>query len=184
ANSFEQLRKAGAAARAMLVGAAAQQWKVAPDSIKVKDGSVSHASGKKATFGELARVAATLPVPTDVKLKESKDFVYIGKSLPRKDSRAKSNGTAIFTQDVNLPDMLTAVVAHPPRFAATVKSFDASGVQNLPGLRAVVEIPTGVAVVATSFWSAKKGRDALKIEWDETAAFKRSSADILADYKQ
>jgi isoquinoline 1-oxidoreductase subunit beta len=183
ANSFEQLRKAGAAARAMLVGAAAKRWNVPPESIAVKQGVLTHASGKKATFGELAADAATQPVPTEVKLKDPKDFVYIGKRVPRTDSHAKSNGTAKFTQDVQLPGMLTAVVAHPPRFGGKVVKFNTDEAQKIPGVRYIVELPTGVAVLATTFWSAKKARDALKIEWDESAAFKGSSADIMADYK-
>ena len=184
ANSFEQLRKAGAAARAMLVGAAARQWNVPADSIVVKQGVLTHASGKKATFGQLAAAAGAQPVPGDLKLKDPKDFVYIGKGVPRTDSRAKCNGTAMFTQDVRLPNLLTAVVAHPPRFGAKVAKFDASEAAKVPGVKYVVEVPNGVAVLATSFWQAKKARDALKIEWDESAAFKRSSADIMADYKK
>ncbi len=184
ANSFEQYRQAGAAARAMLVAAAAKQWNVPADSIQVKNGVVFHANGKKATFGQLATAAAKEPVPTTVKLKEAKDFVYIGKHVPRTDSKAKSNGTATFTQDVKLPDMLTAVVAHPPRFGAKVKSFDASSISGFPGVRHVVQVPNGVAVVATSFWAAKKGRDAMKVEWDDTTGITSSSADILADYRK
>ena len=184
ANSFDQYRQAGAAARAMLVAAAAEQWKLPAESIAVRDGVVSHPSGKKATFGALAEAAARQPVPQNPKLKDAKDFVYIGKRVPRTDSKAKSTGTATFTQDINLPDMLTAVVAHPPRFGAKVKGFDAASVQRMPGVRYVVEVPNGVAVVATSFWTAKKGRDALKVEWDETGAIKSSSADILAEYKR
>jgi isoquinoline 1-oxidoreductase beta subunit len=183
ANSFEQLRKAGAAARAMLVGAAAKRWNVPPESIAVKQGVLTHASGKKATFGELAADAATQPVPTEVKLKDPKDFVYIGKRVPRTDSHAKSNGTAKFTQDVQLPGMVTAVVAHPPRFGGKVVKFNTDEAQKIPGVRYIVELPTGVAVLATTFWTAKKSRDLLKIEWDESAAFKGSSADIMADYK-
>jgi isoquinoline 1-oxidoreductase beta subunit len=184
ANSYDQLRTAGATARAMLVSAAASQWKVAPDSITVKQGVVSHPSGKKATFGELAGAAASLPVPTDVKLKDPKDFVLIGKDLPRKDSRAKSTGTAKFTQDVQFPGLLTAVVAHAPRFGATVGKFDADAAKQVPGVRYIVEVPNGVAVVATTFWQAKKARDLLKIDWDESNAFKSSSPDIMADYKK
>ena len=108
ANSFEQYRQAGAAARAMLVAAAAKQWNVPPESVQVKSGVVFHANGKKATFGELASAAAREPVPANVKLKDAKDFVFIGKHVPRTDSKAKSNGTAQFTQDVKLPEMLTA----------------------------------------------------------------------------
>jgi len=184
ANSFDQYRQAGAAARAMLVGAAADRWKVPPESIVVKAGVVSHASGRKATFGELAEAAAKQPVPATVKVKDAKDFVFIGKHVPRTDSRAKSTGTATFTQDFKLPDMLTAVVAHPPRFGAKVKSFDAAGVKDVPGVRYVIEVPNGVAVLAASFWTAKKGRDALKIQWDDGPAFKQSTADILAEYKR
>jgi isoquinoline 1-oxidoreductase beta subunit len=184
ANSFDQYRQAGAAARAMLVSAAAQKWNVAPESISVKGGVVTHAAGKKATFGELADAASKLPVPQNVKLKDAKDYVYIGKSFARPDSKAKSTGTATFTQDVKLPDMLTAVVAHPPKFGARVKSFKAESVQGIPGVRYVVEVPTGVAIVATNFWAAKKARDALAVEWDDSTAFKASSADILAEYKR
>ncbi|HXX86745.1 MAG TPA: xanthine dehydrogenase family protein molybdopterin-binding subunit [Casimicrobiaceae bacterium] len=185
ANSFEQLRKAGAAARAMLVSAAAQQWNVPADSVAVSRGVVSHKpSGRKATFGELAESASKLPVPENVKLKNAKDFVYIGKRVPRTDSRAKTNGTARFTQDVKLPGMLTAVVMHPPRFGAKVKSFDAAKAKAMPRVVDVVQIPSGVAVLAQDFWSAKQARDALTVEWDETDAFKLSSSDILANYRK
>ncbi|MFO1325586.1 MAG: xanthine dehydrogenase family protein molybdopterin-binding subunit [Burkholderiales bacterium] len=184
ANSFEQYRQAGAAARAMLVAAAAEQWKVPADSVQVKAGVVSHASGKRASFGELAAAAGRQPVPTTVKLKDAKDFVFIGKHVPRTDSKAKSNGTARFTQDVKLPDMLTAVVAHPPRFGQNVATFDAASVSGVPGVRYVVEIPTGIAIIATTFWAAKKGRDALKVEWDETSGFKGSSDAMMAEYRK
>jgi len=185
ANSWEQLRKAGAAARAMLVATAAQRWNVPAASITVKDGVVTHAaSNRKATFGELAAAAASQPVPSEIRLKDPKDFVYIGRHVPRVDSKAKSNGTAIFTQDVKLPGMVTAVVAHPPRFGAKVASFDASAVQGIVGVRQVVEIPSGVAVLANNFWSAKTGRDALKVQWDEGAAYKGSSADIIAAFRK
>ena len=184
ANSFEQYRQAGAAARAMLVAAAAKQWKVAPESIAVNNGVLTHSSGKRATFGQLAAAAASMPVPTTVKLKDAKDFTLIGKSAPRKDSRAKSTGTAQFTQDVKLPGMLTALVAHPPRFGARVKSFDSQSVSGMPGVRFVVQVPNGVAVVATSFWAAKKARDALKVEWDDSTAVSFSSADVFDEYRK
>jgi isoquinoline 1-oxidoreductase beta subunit len=183
ANSFEQYREAGAAARAMLVAAAAAQWKVPADSIQVKNGVIFHASGKNASLGEMADAAARQPVPATVKLKDAKDFVFIGKHVPRTDSKAKSNGTARYTQDVKLPDMLTAVVAHAPRFGQRLKSVDSAAVTSVPGVRYVVEIPTGVAVIATTFWAAKKGRDALKLEWDDRG-FKQSSADMMADYRK
>ena len=182
ANSWDQLRQAGATARAMLVAAAAKQWNVPAASIAVAKGIVT--SGKqKATFGQLADAAATMPVPATVKLKDPKDFVLIGKAAPRKDSRAKSNGTAKFTSDVMLDDMVVAVVAHPPRFGAKVKKVDAAALNGLPGIRYVVRISSGVAVVASTFWNAKKGRDALKLEWDESGALGISSATLLAEYK-
>jgi isoquinoline 1-oxidoreductase beta subunit len=184
ANSFEQYRQAGAAARAMLIAAAAKQWNVPANSIQVKNGIVFDASGKKATFGQLAQAAANEPVPEKVKLKDPKDFVFIGKHVPRTDAKAKSDGTAKFTQDVKLPGMLTAVVAHPPRFGAKVKGFDAKAALTVRGVRHVVEVPNGVAVVATSFWAAKKGRDALKVEWDDATGLRQSSAGILAEYRR
>jgi isoquinoline 1-oxidoreductase beta subunit len=184
ANSFMQYRRAGAAARTMLVSAAAAQWKVPASAIVVKNGVVSHPSGRKATFGQLAQAASTQPVPQDVRLKDPKDFVYIGKRFARPDAKAKSTGTATFTQDVKLPGMLTALVLHPPRFDAKVKSFDAASVQGVPGVRFLVEVPNGVAVVATSFWAAKTARDKLTVVWDDSAAIKFSSADILAEYKR
>jgi len=185
ANSFEQLRKAGAAARAMLVSAAAKRWGVPEREITVAKGVVSHQiSGRRATFGELAPAAAKLPVPQDVRLKDPKDFVFIGKDAPRLDSGAKTNGRAMFTQDVKLEGMLTALVAHPPRFGATVKSFDAAKAKAMVGVAEVVAIPSGVAVVAKDFWSAKTARDALTIEWDETSAFRLGSPEILAEYRR
>jgi isoquinoline 1-oxidoreductase beta subunit len=183
ANSWEQLRLAGAAARAMLVAAAAKQWNVPADSIVVRGGTVTGGS-RNATFGQLAGAAAGMPVPATVKLKDPKDFVLIGKSAPRKDARAKSNGSALFTSDVRLPGMLTAVVARPPKFGARVKSLDAKATAAVAGVRYVVEVPSGVAVVAADFWAASKGRDALNIVWDEARAFGASSADILAEYKR
>lgn len=183
ANSWEQMRKAGATARAMLVSAAAQQWNVRATEITVSDGVVKHASSKRSnTFGELAAKAAALPVPSDVKLKDPKDFKLIGKHAPRKDSVDKTTGKARFTQDVHLPGMLTAVVAHPPRFGATVKSFDAAQSKKIKGVVDVVKIPSGVAVLARDTWSAKKGRDALNVEWDESKAFKLGSEEIFAQY--
>jgi isoquinoline 1-oxidoreductase subunit beta len=168
----------------MLVAAAAAQWKVPASAITVKNGVVAHASGKKATFGELADAAAAQPVPTTVKLKDPKDFTFIGKDVAKRtDSKAKSNGTAKFTQDVKLPDMLTAVVAHPPRFGQKLAKFEAASV-TVPGVRYVVEIPNGVAIIATTFWAAKKGRDALKLEWDETTGFRGSTDAMMAEYRQ
>jgi isoquinoline 1-oxidoreductase beta subunit len=185
ANSWEQLRQAGAAGRAMLVSAAAKRWGVPATEIGVRDGVVSHARSKRrATFGELAEAAAKEPVPTSLKLKDPKDFRLIGKTAKRKDSLDKTNGRARFTQDVQLPGMLVAVVAHPPRFGATVESFDASRARAVKGVVDVVQIPQGVAVLATDTWTANKGRDALVVKWDESHAFKLGSDEIFARYKE
>lgn len=183
ANSFEQMRRAGATARAMLVSAAAAQWGVSASSISVSKGRVTHlASKRSASFGELAARAGEMPVPAEVTLKDPKQFLLIGKHVPRKDAHAKSNGTAIYTQDIHLPGMLTAVVAHPPRFGSTVKSFDADAALKISGVVDVVSIGSGVAVLANDFWSAKKGRDALLVKWGEANAFKLDSAEIMAQY--
>jgi isoquinoline 1-oxidoreductase beta subunit len=184
ANSYEQLRKAGAAARAMLVAAAADTWHVPAAEITVANGVVSHKSGRKATFGELAEKASAMPVPADVELKDPKRFRLIGKHVPRKDSQAKTDGTAQFTADVKLPGLLTAVVAHPPVFGAKVASFDASKAKSIKGVVNVVQVPTGVAVLATDFWAARRGRDALVVQWDESGAQKLGSAELMAQYKE
>ena len=185
ANSFEQMRRAGATARAMLVAAAAQRWHVPADTISVRQGMVVHAGTKhKATFGDLAVAAAKLPVPEHVTLKDPKQFIYIGKRFPRKDTSAKINGSAIFTQDIKLPGMLVAVVAHPPLFGAKVKSFDAQRAKAVRGVADVVAIPSGVAVLAPDFWTAKKGRDMLSVDWDESGALRLGTNEILAQFRE
>jgi isoquinoline 1-oxidoreductase subunit beta len=186
ANSYEQMRTAGATARAMLVAAAAEKWQLPASEIRVAGGIVSSGS-RRASFGELAADAANQAVPVDVKLKDPKDFVLIGKPAARTDALAKSNGSAIFTQDVKLPGLLTAVVLHPPRFGAKLKSFDAAAAKQVRGVRQVVAFSTpvtdGVAVLAGDYWSAKKGRDALTAEWDESGAFKLGTAEIMVQYR-
>ena len=184
ANSWEQMRKAGAAARQMLLDAAAKSWQVDAAEIKVEAGVINHAaSGRSARFGEMADAAAAQLVPEEVLLKDPDEFRLIGKRLPRKDSPEKINGSAQFTIDLQLPGLLTAVVAHPPRFRARVRSFDATAAKAVPGVKQVVQIPSGVAVVARDFWSAKRGRESLKIEWDESNAFALSSEQILEQYR-
>ena len=185
ANSWEQLRKAGATARAMLVAAAAQEWGVDAAGLTTDAGVVTDPKGgKRADYGSLAAKAARLPVPENVALKDPKSFKLIGKQSARVDSKSKSMGQAVFTQDVKLPGLLTAVVAHPPRFGGTVKSFDASEAKKIKGVREVVQVPTGVAVLADSFWPAKQGRDLLKVEWDESKAFTQGTAEIAAQYRE
>jgi isoquinoline 1-oxidoreductase beta subunit len=184
ANSYEQMRKAGAAARYMLVAAAAKQWSVPAEEITVQDGVLKHgASSKSASFGEFAEAAAQESVPQEVFLKSPDEFRLIGKTLPRKDSNDKCTGKAIYTQDIKLPGMLTAVVAHPPRFGAIVKAFDATETRKVNGVVNVLQIPTGVAVLAKDFWSALQGRNILKIEWDDSQAFRKSSAQLMDEYK-
>ncbi len=183
-SSWTLLRTAGAAARAMLVDAAAKTWGVPAAEITVSNGIVSHASGKQSGFGPLVAEAAKITPPEAPKLKDPKTFTLVGTNrVRRKDSLVKSNGSARYTQDVTLPDMLVAMVAHAPRFGATVKSFDDSAAKKVAGVFAVHKIATGVAVVANSTWAAKQGRDALKVEWDETKAEKRSSAQMLTAFK-
>ncbi len=184
ANSWEQLRKAGAMARAMLVAAAGREWGVPAAEIGVSNGVLSHArTGRRATFGELASKAAALPPPADVKLKDPKDFKLIGRRLPRLDSKSKTNGSARFTMDVSLPDMLTALIARPPRFGAKVRSFDGSAALQVKGVTDVVEVPAGIAVLARNFWAARKGRQALRIDWDESGAERRGSEELFAAYR-
>jgi isoquinoline 1-oxidoreductase beta subunit len=183
--AWDQSRKAGAAARALFVQAAADAWKVPAGEITVKDGVVTHAaSGKSATFGELITAASQLKAPTDPKLKDPKTFTLIGtERVTRRDSLAKSTGQTRFTQDVYEPEMLTAVVAHSPRFGGKLKSFDATAARKIKGVVDVFAIPTGVAVVADGVYAARKGRDALKLQWDDSKAEMRSSDQILAHYK-
>ncbi|HMN47208.1 MAG TPA: xanthine dehydrogenase family protein molybdopterin-binding subunit, partial [Povalibacter sp.] len=188
-NSFDQLRKAGATARAMLVSAAAQKWKVPANEVTVSQGVVSHAASKRsATFDELAAEAAKVPAPADAKPKDASAYTLIGKPVARVDSRDKSTGRATFTQDIHLPGMLTAAVVHPPRFGAKVKGFDASQAKAVKGVKAVVafetDVRSGVAVLATDFWTAKKARDLVTVEWDETAAYRGSTTELFREYRE
>ena len=184
-NAFTQMRRAGATARAMLINAAAERWQVNPGEISVNRGLIAHrASGRSATFGELAIAAAAQSLPKNVALKTPDKFLYIGHHVPRTDQRAKTDGSAIYTQDFRLPGMLTAVVAHPPRFGGRVSTVDSSAAESIAGVERIITLASGVAVVAKNFWSAKKGRDALRITWDESAAFKLGSADVLRQFHE
>ncbi len=164
---WERYRKMGALARTMLVAAAAQQWKVDAASCQVEKGVVLHrATGQRATYGSLANAAAQLTPPAEVKLKDAKSFTLIGKPTRRLDTPSKTNGSAQFGLDVSLPGMLTAVVARPPVFGGKVAKFDASEALKVPGVKAVEQVESGVAVIAERFWPAKVGRDKLVVEWD------------------
>ena len=182
-NSWDQLRKAGAAARAMLVQAAVDAWKVPADEIVVSRGVLTHKSGKRASFGELAEAAAKEPVPDDIKLKDPKDFTLIGTKIHRIDYIVKTDGSAKYALDVRRPNMLTAVMTRPPRFGAGLKSVDDKDARAEKGVVDVVVVPQGVAVLAEDTYAARKGRDALKITWND-AGETRSSADMLADYRK
>ena len=167
ATEWDRFRKAGAAAREMLLAAAAQAWGVDRASLRADNGRVLGPGGRALTYGQLVDRARTQPVPTDPPLKDPAQFKIIGKPTRRLDSREKVTGTATFGLDVSVPGMLIAVVARPPVFGATVKSVDEAGAKAVRGVKQVVAVPSGVAVVADSFWSAKKGRDALVVEWNE-----------------
>jgi isoquinoline 1-oxidoreductase beta subunit len=184
ANSWTQLREAGGKARMMLLTAAANGWKVPVTELTVEKGVIRHAgSNRQATFGSLVGSASALPVPEKVVLKDPKDFKLIGRQAPRVDVPSKVDGTAQFTLDVVMPGMLIALLKRPPQFGATVKSFEPTAANAVPGVVKVVQVPGGVAVIARSFWAAKLGRDALTIDWDDTHAEKRSSAALMNEYR-
>ena len=186
ANSYLQYRSAGAAARAMLVAAAADAWKVPAAEVTVSKGVLAHPSGKRATFGEMAEAASRQQVPEKPALKEARQFAVIGKdrSAPRVDSPAKCNGSAVYTIDVKLPGLLTAVIAFPPSFGAKVVSFDATAAKQVKGVTDVVQVPEGVAVVATGTWAALQGRRALRVQWDESTSNQLDSDKLLALYRE
>jgi isoquinoline 1-oxidoreductase beta subunit len=165
-SEFDRYRQAGATARQLLVAAAAQRFGVAESEVRTENG-VAIAGDQRARYGELADAAAKLPAPKAAPtLKEAKDWKLIGKPTKRLDSPEKITGRAKFGMDVQFDGLLTAVVARPPVFGGKVKSFDAAKAKAVPGVRDVVQVPTGVAVVADHYWAAKQGRDALQIEWD------------------
>ena len=168
--SYLTMRMAGAAMRQMILGAAAAHWQTDQASLRIVQGVVSDASGRRLTFGELAQSAMAMPVPNQVTVKKPVDFTYIGKHFDRIDAPDKARGKTIFTQDLSLPGMLTAVIARPPRYGAKAASFDAAAPLQFPGVRHVVAVPNGVAVVADNFWAAYEGRERLKIDWDNSQA--------------
>jgi isoquinoline 1-oxidoreductase beta subunit len=163
---WEPMRKAGAAAREMLVAAAAAGWKVDPSECRTERSTVIHKSGKKLTYGQLAARAAKQPVPKEPKLKNAADFKILGQPLKRLDTPYKVNGSGKYGMDVRLPGMLTAVMARPPVPGGKAVSVDDSKAKKVKGVRQVIQIPQGVAVLADGYWPAKKGRDALVIKWD------------------
>jgi isoquinoline 1-oxidoreductase beta subunit len=182
---WERLRKAGAAARLMLIQAAADTWQVEPASCTAENGSVVHSSSqRRLTYGQLVAKAALLSPPQNVPLKDTKDFKLIGHATRRLDTPDKTNGKAVFGLDVTLPGMLVALVARSPVFGGKVKSFNADKAKAVPGVRHVVQIERGVVVVADGFWPAKRGREALEIAWDEGALASLDSRAQRAEYEQ
>jgi isoquinoline 1-oxidoreductase beta subunit len=182
-SEFDRCRQAGATARAMLVAAAAQRFGVEPLACRTENGVVISGS-KRARYGELAEAASKLPVPKTVPLKDPKDWKLIGKPTRRLDTPEKITGRARFGMDVQFDGLLTAVVARPPVFGGKVKSFDAAATRAVPGVRKVVQVPSGVAVVADHYWAAKLGRDALRIEWDLGAGAGLDSAALREEFRK
>ncbi len=186
--SWDQLRDAGATARAMLLAAAALRFAKPVAELTVREGFVSHPSGVRASFGELADAAAAQPVPASVVRKDPNDYHLFGKDLPRTDTRAKSDGSAVFAGDLTLPGLKVALLIRAPRFGGLVRSFDARDALAIRGVRRVVAIPQdkakAVAIVADDTWAALKGRRAVKVDWDDGAAETRSSAELVKLYAQ
>jgi len=184
--TWDPMRKAGAAAREMLISAAALEWGVARASCKAENGAVLHPPSKRsATYGELTNKAATLPIPTDVPLKQAKDYKIVGKPLPRLDTPAKVNGTAEFGIDFRLPEMKFAVVARCPVMGGKVASFDDKDAKKVSGVSYVGKIAdSSIAVVADSVWCATEGRRVLQVNWDEGANKDLNTAAIMESLRQ
>jgi isoquinoline 1-oxidoreductase subunit beta len=177
---YEPMRKAGAAAREMLVAAAAAQWKLDASSLRTENSQVIAPNGKKLSYGSLVAAASKQPVPANPKLKDSKNFKLIGKPVKRLDTPSKVNGSAKFGIDAQVPGMLVAVMARAPLPGAKPAKVDDSKAKAVKGVQQVITIPHGVAVLATGYWAAKKGRDALQIQWDQGEAATLSSAKVTA----
>ena len=184
--SNEYVRKGGAAARMMLVKAAADQWGVSPNDCVAENSVITHnASGRKVTYGKVAEAAAKLPQPTDVPLKDPKTWMIAGKPVKRLDTAAKVNGTMVYGIDLKMPGLLNAAIKDCPVFGGKVKSFDANQVSGMTGVKKVVQVgDSGVAVIADTWWHAKTALEALSIAWDEGPNAKVSSADIAATLKE
>ena len=181
-SEWQRWRQVGAEARERLVAAAAELWAVDRQSCRAENGAVIHDSGKRLTYGQLAKTAASQPEVGDVELKDPSLFKIIGHPVKRLDTREKTDGSAMFGIDIEIPGMLTALVARPPVFGAEVVSFKADRAMASPGVRAVVQVPTGVAVAADNFWSAHQAREMLEIDWDEGPVASVSTEKIRDQY--
>lgn len=180
--AWEPMRRAGAAARTLLVAAAAQLWRVDPISCHAERGYVIHAStGKRIAYGELAASAARLPVPETVILKDPKDFRLIGTTAKRLDSPQKIDGSAKFGIDIRLPDMLYAIVVSCPVFGGKLISVDDSNARKIPGFRHIVKLDSSVAAIGDHTWAAKRGAAALLITWDEGPGANYSTETVVAE---
>ncbi len=178
-DAWMPLRQAGATTRAMLVSAAAARWKVAAADCRAENGFVLHGS-RRASYGSLAAAAAALPVPKDVPLKDPANFTVIGKALPRLDGRDKARGRTVYGIDVKQPGMLYAALVPCPVIGGKVASYDAAGVGARRGVKAVVNIGEGVAVVADHYWTARSAADAVQIQWDEGPGAALDTAAVYA----
>jgi len=184
ASQWQNLRETGASARAMLVAAAADAWGVPADSLVTRDSVVTDpASGRQARYGELTAAAARRTPPSEVTLKRPSQFTLIGRSLPRLDRHTKSDGSAVFGIDVELPGLRHAAIAHAPVFGGRLAGYDDGAARAMPGVEAVVAIPSGVAVVARSWWQAKRALEKLDIRWDDGAFAGTSSVDLWREYE-
>ena len=182
-SEYDRFRKMGAMPRIMLVAAAAQSWGVDAQTCRAEKGFVIHtASRRRASYGSLAEAAAKIAAPTDIPLKDPKDFTLVGKPVHRLDTPSKTNGSAQFGLDVYIPGMLTAVVARAPVFGGKVVSFNADKAKAIPGVVNVVQVPSGVAVVAKGFWPAKLGREKLEINWDDGPGAAISTVEMRANF--
>ncbi|WP_293993862.1 xanthine dehydrogenase family protein molybdopterin-binding subunit [Sphaerotilus sp.] len=177
---WQVVRQAGAAARAMLVAAAAETWKTTPDQCRTENSEVIHADGRRLRYGDLVEAARRQTPPEKPPLKNPKEFRLLGQPLKRLDTPAKVNGTARYGIDVQVPGMLVAVMARAPLPGVKVAKFDDSAARAVKGVQKVIAIPSGVAVLASGYWAAKKGRDALQIDWDFGDKAGLSSAKISA----
>ncbi len=182
-DGWEKLRIGGAQVREMLITAAADQWKVDRSKLRAENGMVLGPNGKKATYGQLAAAASKLPVPEKVTLKDPKDFTIVGKRTKRLDTPGKVNGTTEFGIDVKLPGMVYASLEQCPVIGGTVKGYDASKARSMPGVIDVVQIPDGIAVVADTYWHAKKAREAVVVQWDEGPGAGLNSAAMAASIR-
>ncbi|MGB7754069.1 MAG: xanthine dehydrogenase family protein molybdopterin-binding subunit [Candidatus Acidiferrales bacterium] len=182
-SEYDRFRKMGAMARIMLIAAAAQSWSVDPQTCRAEKSFVIHTpTGRRASYGSLAEAASKIAPPKDIPLKDPKDFTLVGKPVHRLDTPSKTNGTAQFGLDVYIPGMLTAVVARAPVFGGKVASFNADQAKAIPGVVNVVQVPSGVAVIAKGFWPAKLGREKLQITWDEGPGAGISTVEMRANY--